>query len=146
MAGIYFSYPFCSQKCTYCNFSSGVLPRELEPRYIRALEKEIAGAEFGWQPETIYLGGGTPSNMDLDALRSVVGRQDWIEATLEAAPGNIDPARARGWREAGINRVSLGVQSFIAEELRRTGRKHDFDVVRDEVAKPARSGHRKFQY
>ena len=133
MAGIYLSYPFCSQKCTYCNFSSGVLPRDLEPRYIRALQKEIAEAEFDWQPETIYLGGGTPSNMDLDSLASIVAQRDWIEATIEAAPGNIDAVKARAWRKAGINRVSLGVQSFITEELRRTGRKHDFDVVRGEV-------------
>ncbi len=63
MPGVYISYPFCAQKCTYCNFASGVFPRELEPRYVEALVREIAGHEWAWMPETIYLGGGTPSGM-----------------------------------------------------------------------------------
>ena len=68
MPGVYISYPFCVQKCTYCNFASGVFPRELEARYLAALRREIAQHEWHWRPETIYLGGGTPSLLDGDAL------------------------------------------------------------------------------
>src|SRR5205809_7618911 len=68
MAGVYISYPFCAQKCTYCNFASGVFPRELEPRYLRALESEIASHRWQWTPDTVYLGGGTPSQMSVEAL------------------------------------------------------------------------------
>src|SRR5689334_13868716 len=137
MAGVYLSYPFCQQKCTYCNFASGVLPRELEPRYLAALLAEIRNAQWGWTPETVYLGGGTPSQMDcadLDKLLRVIPSQPWREATLEAAPGGITSEKARAWRNAGINRVSLGVQSFVSRELARTGRKHSAEVVEHEIA------------
>ena len=63
MPGVYISYPFCAQKCTYCNFASGVFPRELEPKYVDALVSEIGSHQWAWQPETVYLGGGTPSGM-----------------------------------------------------------------------------------
>src|SRR5580658_6772984 len=118
MAGVYISYPFCAQKCTYCNFASGVFPRELEPRYVDALITELAGHPWNWQPETIYLGGGTPSGMasgDLDRVLSLIpsraevpGRGHWQEATIEVAPGTITSERAGAWASAGINRVSLG--------------------------------------
>jgi hypothetical protein len=68
VAGIYISWPFCAQKCTYCNFASGVLPRALEPRYLAALLREIANHEWAWTPETVFIGGGTPSGMDEAAL------------------------------------------------------------------------------
>lgn len=72
MPGVYISYPFCAQKCTYCNFASGVFPRDLEPRYLDALEAEIRAHVWEWLPETVYLGGGTPSNIELDRLRAVL--------------------------------------------------------------------------
>src|SRR4051812_32408231 len=61
MAGVYISYPFCAQKCTYCNFASGVFPAALEPRYLDAVRAELRNTEWQWTPETVYLGGGTPS-------------------------------------------------------------------------------------
>jgi oxygen-independent coproporphyrinogen-3 oxidase len=135
--GVYISYPFCAQKCTYCNFASGVFPRELEPRYLGALRREIAGHEWRWRPETVYLGGGTPSLIDPEALRllldAVPGRP-WHEATMEAAPGTVTPDRIRAWRECGINRVSLGVQSFVQSEIAGTGRKHTAEIVEREIA------------
>jgi oxygen-independent coproporphyrinogen III oxidase len=138
MPGVYISYPFCAQKCTYCNFASGVFPRELEPRYVDALVSEIERHEWRWQPETVYLGGGTPSGMaadDLDRiLAAIPGRGRWSEATIEAAPGGISPERAAAWAGAGINRVSLGVQSFVQRELARTGRKHTAEIVEREMA------------
>jgi putative oxygen-independent coproporphyrinogen III oxidase len=137
VSGVYISYPFCAQKCTYCNFASGVFPRDLELRYREALAGEIRAHVWEWTPDTVYLGGGTPSNLAPDALQallSLVPGRPWAEATIEAAPGNITPDAARAWREAGINRVSLGVQSFVEKELRRTGRTHTAQVVAGEIA------------
>jgi len=136
MAGVYVSYPFCSQKCTYCNFASGVLPAELEPDYLKALAGEIADQDWPWRPETVYVGGGTPSRMslsDLDRILSSIPGRPWLEATMEVAPGTITLERASAWIRAGLNRVSLGVQSFVQGELTRTGRKHTAEVVAREV-------------
>ena len=137
MPGVYISYPFCAQKCTYCNFASGVFPRELEPRYHQALQEQIRHYPFSWTPETVYWGGGTPSLMDLEAFRAVmqsIPGAPWVEATLEASPGTITRERARAWRQAGIDRISLGVQSFIEAEIRQTGRKHTRAIVEQDVA------------
>jgi oxygen-independent coproporphyrinogen-3 oxidase len=141
MAGVYLSYPFCAQKCSYCNFASGVQPRDLEPRYLGALRSELESMQWPWTPETVYLGGGTPSRMDARDLAGLLalipGRppgQSWPEATMEAAPGSITRDKAEAWRESGINRVSLGVQSFIQRELARTGRTHTAEIVASEIA------------
>src|SRR5580704_843571 len=141
MAGVYISYPFCAQKCTYCNFASGVLPRELESQYVETLLASLRETVWPWTPETVYFGGGTPSQMDCDALASLAAAvpgnpssNRWSEATLEAAPGTVTRDRAEAWRGAGFNRVSLGVQSFVQRELARTGRKHTAEVVEREVA------------
>jgi oxygen-independent coproporphyrinogen-3 oxidase len=134
--GIYISYPFCAQKCTYCNFASGVLPRALEPQYHAALLREIAAHTWGWVPDTVYLGGGTPSSMDTAALAEILGAlpgRPWAECTLETAPGTITAQKAADWRDAGINRVSLGVQSFMERELAQTGRKHRAPTVAADV-------------
>ena len=136
MPGVYVSYPFCAQKCTYCNFASGVFPAGMEARYLDALRREIAAHAWQWRPETVYLGGGTPSNLEPDALRAIldlIPGRSWAEATMEAAPGSITAARARAWAGAGIGRVSLGVQSFVEKEIRRTGRKHTAQVVAEEI-------------
>jgi oxygen-independent coproporphyrinogen-3 oxidase len=137
VSGVYVSYPFCAQKCTYCNFASGVFPREQEAPYLDALAREIRAHQWCWTPDTVYLGGGTPSNLAPDALRALldlIPGRPWAEATLEAAPGNITPELARSWSEAGINRVSLGVQSFSDPEIRRSGRKHTAQIVASEIA------------
>lgn len=137
MAGVYISYPFCAQKCTYCNFASGVFPRDLEPGYLDAVRSELQRTEWTYTPETVYLGGGTPSLIDpeaLPALLSMIPGGAWQEATIEAAPGGITAEKAVAWRRAGINRVSLGVQSFVTRELARTGRKHTAEIVEHETA------------
>ncbi|MBL0157423.1 MAG: radical SAM family heme chaperone HemW [Bryobacterales bacterium] len=137
MPGAYISWPFCAQKCTYCNFASGVFPRELEQRYLERLLTELRGTEWPWTPETVYLGGGTPASMEPEQLAAVLAQipgRPWREATLEAAPGAITREQARAWRAAGGNRVSLGVQSFVDAELRRTGRKHNAAAVAADVA------------
>ena len=137
MAGIYISWPFCAQKCTFCNFASGVQPRDLEPKYLAALLTEIRSHSWQFEPNTVYLGGGTPGSMELEALQEVMGSlpgKPWREATMEAAPGLFTPDTASSWVEAGINRVSLGVQSFVRSELMRTGRRHDAETVIRDVA------------
>jgi oxygen-independent coproporphyrinogen-3 oxidase len=137
MAGVYISYPFCSQKCSFCNFASGVFPRELQIEYEKALLAEVRRHKWDWKPDTIYLGGGTPSHMDPALLHrllhSIPGRP-WREATIEAAPGSLTQELADHWRESGINRVSLGVQSFVTDELRQMGRKHTADTVAADCA------------
>lgn len=136
MPGVYVSYPFCAQKCTYCNFASGVYSRDLERDYLAALSREIAAQEWPWRPETVYLGGGTPSRMEAAALDRVlagIAGRPWREATIEVAPGTVTAERADAWARAGVSRVSLGVQSFVQRELARTGRKHNAETVASEV-------------
>lgn len=137
MAGVYISYPFCAQKCSYCNFASGVFPKDLEPLYQNRLVNEIRGTEWMFTPETLYLGGGTPSLWDLNDLQAVLQAlpgAPWHEATMEAAPGTLTKERVAAWVRLGINRVSLGVQSFVDREIRRTGRKHSAEIVAADVA------------
>lgn len=143
MAGVYISYPFCAQKCTYCNFASGVFPAAVEAEYLDALEAEIAVHAWRWTPETVYLGGGTPSRLApaaLARLLAAVPGRPWAEATIEAAPGTVTPDAARLWRECGITRVSLGVQSFVRGELARNGRRHTAAAVEREIAVLAATG------
>lgn len=143
MPGVYLSYPFCAQKCTYCNFASGVFPRALEPRYLEAVRAELRAHSWQWTPETVYLGGGTPSQMEPSALAgllALVSGHPWCEATLETAPGTVTPEKARAWRAAGINRVSLGAQSFVEGEIRRTGRKHTAQIVAADIRTLAAAG------
>ena len=143
MPGVYLAYPFCAQKCTFCNFASGVFPPALEGRYLDALEAEIRACQWEWTPETVYLGGGTPSGMAPEALRrllDLVPGRPWAEATIEAAPGTVTAERAGAWAACGINRVSLGVQSFVEKEIRRTGRKHTAPMVADEIGTLNRAG------
>ncbi len=136
MAGVYISYPFCAQKCTYCNFSSGVFGADLERRYLRALAAEIGSHAWKWQPETVYLGGGTPSQIAPEGLARLLSRvpgRPWAEVTIEAAPGTITSENVGAWIACGINRVSMGVQSFVQRELSRTGRKHTAELVEREI-------------
>lgn len=143
MPGVYISYPFCAQKCTYCNFASGVFPKSLEAGYQQKLLDQIRTHAWEWTPETVYLGGGTPSLWPLDELHQVLAEipgGPWREATLEAAPGSLTDERIASWCEAGLNRVSLGVQSFVDGEIRRSGRKHTAQIVRDDVARLRKHG------
>ena len=143
MTGIYISWPFCAQKCTYCNFASGVQPRGLEQNYLTALTSEITSQlPFSTLPETLYIGGGTPSAIDPPIIERVLANlpHQWREATIEAAPGTLTTERIRAWRTFGVDRVSLGVQSFIKTELARTGRKHDAAIVENDVALLRREG------
>ena len=138
-SGIYISFPFCRQKCTYCNFTSGVFSQQLMEDYLEALQSEIGAAEIPHDADTLYLGGGTPSLLDvsrLERLLTSVGdfsrAGSWAEATIEASPGSVTAEKAAAWAELGINRVSLGVQSFVPKEAAAAGRKHTpEDVARE---------------
>jgi len=136
MSGAYISYPFCTQKCTFCNFASDVYSRDIRERYEAALLDEIRAHRWRWQPETAYFGGGTPSLMADGLLRKLMDALPGVclrETTLECAPGTITSDSARAWLACGINRVSLGVQSFVTKELRQVGRRHSAATVETEV-------------
>jgi oxygen-independent coproporphyrinogen-3 oxidase len=109
-----------------------VFPRSLQDEYQTSLVAEIERHRFEWRPDTVFLGGGTPSSMELPALAAVLAAipgRPWKEATLEAAPGTVTAERARAWAAAGIDRVSLGVQSYVPDEIAATGRTHRAETV-----------------
>jgi putative oxygen-independent coproporphyrinogen III oxidase len=133
-AGLYVHVPFCRCKCRYCGFYSVVDPQAQE-RWLAALEIEARQSSGAWQRfDTCYVGGGTPSVLPDDTLvrlSELLDRTFQISAeaerTLEVNPADVTPERARLWRELGFDRVSVGVQSFRATELRWLGRRHDPD-------------------
>ncbi len=133
MAGIYIHIPFCRQACTYCNFHFSVSLKNKEAM-IAAIVKEIGIAEKinDKAIETIYLGGGTPSLLDekdlhalLETIRQKFSVNDDAEITLEANPDDINSKILGDWKRAGINRLSVGLQSFNEEELRWMNRAHN---------------------
>jgi oxygen-independent coproporphyrinogen-3 oxidase len=135
--GVYISYPFCSQKCSFCNFASGVSSPAAIGQYQHALLTEMRAHVWAWTPETLYFGGGTPSLMAAETLREIMAaipNEKLSEVTLECAPGTITVPAIELWKETGVNRISLGVQSFVTAELRQTGRRHDAQMVEREVA------------
>ncbi|MBV8809589.1 MAG: radical SAM family heme chaperone HemW [Acidobacteriaceae bacterium] len=137
MPGVYISYPFCAQKCTFCNFASDVYSSELQKQYEKALLDEVRSHSWDWPPETVYFGGGTPSLMRVELLRELISAipgRDLREVTLECAPGSLTGESIEGWKTCGVNRVSLGVQSFVTEELQKVGRRHTAETVRNEIA------------
>ncbi|MFL6414331.1 MAG: radical SAM family heme chaperone HemW [Bryobacteraceae bacterium] len=136
MPGVYISYPFCNQKCTFCNFASGVASRERSSLYEQALLSEIRHHQWEWLPETVYLGGGTPSLLQpcvLTEILAAIPSREIVEVTLECAPGTLTRDRVARWANFGVNRVSLGVQSFDATELRYSGRRHTAEVVASDL-------------
>jgi oxygen-independent coproporphyrinogen-3 oxidase len=130
--GVYISYPFCRQKCSFCNFASDVGSQQVRGRYEAAVLEEIRAHKWEWAPETVYFGGGTPSLMPPELLAEMIRalpQEQLREVTLECAPGTLNRSLVASWTGAGVNRVSLGVQSFVAEELKFTGRRHSAEEV-----------------
>ena len=133
--GVYVHWPFCAAKCPYCDFNSHVR-REApdQRRFAAAFEREVAWMAERTGPRevtSVFLGGGTPSLMGpetvgaiLDAIARHWHVPDGIEVTLEANPSSVEAERFRGYRAAGVNRVSLGVQSLDPHDLRMLGRLH----------------------
>jgi oxygen-independent coproporphyrinogen III oxidase len=132
LLGLYLHIPFCSAICNYCNFNRGLLDEQLKTRYVVAIESEIRGAaEPGTPVDSIYFGGGTPSLLSgaeiarlIGACRDSFACADRTEVTLEANPETVSLDLLRAYRDAGVNRLSFGVQSFRDDELHRLGRLH----------------------
>jgi oxygen-independent coproporphyrinogen-3 oxidase len=139
--GIYLHVPFCASICPYCNFTRGLLDEALKRRYVAALGLEIRAC--GHDPahsDSLYFGGGTPSLLDpadidliIRACREAFDVAADAEVTLEANPETVTAENLKRYREAGVNRLSFGVQSFRDEELRRLGRLHDAEGARRAV-------------
>jgi len=134
--GIYLHWPFCAAKCPYCDFNSHVRHGGVDQQaYVRAFAREIAAMRAISGPRVVtsmFFGGGTPSLMSPDTVAAIFDavRQAWvvpdgIEVTLEANPSSVEAGRFRGYREAGVNRVSMGVQALNDSDLKRLGRLHD---------------------
>jgi oxygen-independent coproporphyrinogen-3 oxidase len=154
--GLYVSIPFCRSKCTYCNFASGVYPAGEHARYVdRAIQDLTAagewaarmGVELPRRVDTVYLGGGTPSLLAPELLRRLFAamRAEFdfdadAEVTVECAPGQIADDTLQALVAAGVNRVSLGVQSFIDREARVSGRLHNRATVVEDVRRLREAG------
>jgi oxygen-independent coproporphyrinogen-3 oxidase len=131
-AGLYVHIPFCSSRCSYCDFATGIYQSELAAAYVFALAREIRSSAYnGANVDTIYFGGGTPSLLSpaqLDHLLSTLHDTFKIDAaseiTLEINPGSADPEKLRAFRSLGINRASFGAQTFADAELAKLGRSH----------------------
>ena len=147
MLGLYLHIPFCSSICNYCNFNRGLFDGPLKARYVTALQDEILRAGRGEPVDTIYFGGGTPSLLEpgeisvlIGACRSVFDVTPDAEVTLETNPETASVPRLAGFREAGVNRLSFGVQSFQDSELARLGRVHSSARARAAVAEARSAG------
>ena len=133
---LYIHFPWCVKKCPYCDFNSHAVKDDIpEQAYIDALVTDLeqhAPDIWGRAVESIFIGGGTPSLLSGDGLDKLLGRVRAItmlepraEITLEANPGTVEQSRFKAYREAGINRLSIGAQSFNNKHLEALGRIHD---------------------
>jgi len=154
MRHLYVHVPFCQRRCSYCDFSIAVRKHIPAREYVDAVLREVSllgvtdpgrkpGAREDLGLETLYLGGGTPSLLPPDAISTLLtslldvfratSSRDVLEVTLEANPEDVTPDSAQAWRRAGINRVSLGAQSFDNRVLRWMHRSHDATRIGDAV-------------
>ncbi|WP_263418962.1 radical SAM family heme chaperone HemW [Terriglobus albidus] len=154
--GLYLSVPFCRAKCSYCNFASDAFGPARMDAYVDRLTEEIAqapakasaiGATLPREVDSVYFGGGTPSLLSaarfqriFEALRTVFSLQSEMEFTLECAPGQLADETLAELLRHGLNRVSLGVQSFVDQESRAVGRFHTRDVCLAEIARLRSAG------
>lgn len=159
LLGLYISIPFCRSKCTYCNFASGVFPSSYFPRYIERLEQDLRGmrplaeqwnASLPERIDSIYLGGGTPSLLPAPllerlfaAIRTEFAVVPDAEITVECAPGQLEDATLAAMAHCGVNRISFGVQSFIDEEAKHSGRLHTREIALRDVVRVRAAGIRR---
>lgn len=146
-AGLYVHIPFCRTKCIYCDFNCYAGQNQLIPPYVEALKRELElYGDEGWRARTLYLGGGTPSLLAPVQVAGIVGTTraalglETPEVTLEANPGSVDEAYFRGLLEAGVNRLSIGMQSFFDSDLKRLARHHTAREARDAFAAARAAG------
>jgi oxygen-independent coproporphyrinogen III oxidase len=154
--GLYISIPFCRSKCTYCNFASGVYPASEHTHYVDKLIADMSRTaewatrmrvELPRAVDTVYLGGGTPSLLAPDllerlfaAIRKNFNLETDAEITVECAPGQIADETLEAFQTVGVNRVSLGVQSFIDREAHVSGRLHSRAVVEKDLGRLRNAG------
>ncbi len=157
--GLYVQVPFCASKCSFCNFSSKVAPQSVFDAYCGALEGEITSlpliyardgiaiSVFNFKVDTLYFGGGTPSLLGAERLQRLVHvlrehfqLTDSPEFTMEVTPGSADDAFCHAAQALGINRLSIGAQTFDDEELKSTGRLHTSEETRDLVRRARHAG------
>lgn len=136
---LYIHIPFCVRKCAYCDFLSAPAERNVQEAYVKRLLEEIRGSAGGelsaeYQVTTVFFGGGTPSILRTDELCGILKtlREVWefcgdAEITVEANPGTVDVEKLAGYREAGVNRLSFGLQSADDRELEMLGRIHTWE-------------------
>ncbi len=150
--GLYIHWPFCQSKCPYCDFNSHVAAQIDQATWARAYLSEIdriAAQTQGRLLNTVFFGGGTPSLMDPELVAALITRirAAWtpandLEITLEANPGSVEAARFRAFAEAGVNRISMGIQALNDTDLKRLGRLHSatdarkaYEIARDAFAR-----------
>lgn len=154
--GIYISVPFCRSKCSYCNFASGVFAREMAAGYVERVCSDIRrapqtasamGGILECKADSVYLGGGTPTTLAPGHIERIFAalRQEFeidpaAEITVECAPGALPSQMLQALVRAGVNRVSLGVQSFIDAEAAAVGRLHTRAAVLDDIARLRAAG------
>ncbi len=154
--GIYISVPFCRSKCSFCNFASDVFSRAVFERYVDRVcadienanqTAEAMGGRIEREADSIYLGGGTPTVLEaaqLERIFSAVRQQFEVsniaEVTVECAPGTLSPPVLDSLLRCGVNRVSLGVQSFVDAEAAAVGRLHTRAIVLDDIARLRAAG------
>src|SRR6266478_6613095 len=162
--GLYISVPFCRTKCSYCNFASDVFSKSAYENYVARLLEDIAnsrrlaselGCALGFThgftqddaADSIYLGGGTPSLLDAPQLLRIFAavREQFAvtpdaEITVECSPGTLTPALIETLLQCGVNRVSLGVQSFVDQEAQSVGRLHKRSTVLEEIGRLREAG------
>jgi oxygen-independent coproporphyrinogen-3 oxidase len=148
--GIYISVPFCRSKCSFCNFASGVFSREKMSGYVARVREEIVASEalarrleanFERKVDSVYLGGGTPTTLSPEQLRQLFRAvyesfdvRPAAEVTIECAPGTLRPNILEALLDSGVNRVSLGTQSFIDEEIKSVGRLHTAEQALSDIS------------
>ncbi|HXM64043.1 MAG TPA: radical SAM family heme chaperone HemW [Terriglobales bacterium] len=148
--GLYISVPFCRTKCSYCNFASDVFSRSVFQRYVDRVCTDMKRddptvAQLGGRTDrivdSVYLGGGTPTVLDTEQLQRLFVAisqnfevQAGAEITVECAPGTLTPTVIEALKRCGVNRVSLGVQSFVDQEAASVGRLHNRKTVLDDIA------------
>ena len=154
--GLYITVPFCRSKCSYCNFASDVFSGSVFERYVdrvccdienTIVTAEQMGGDIDLDADSVYLGGGTPTLLDIkqfERLFAAVAQNFRLradaEVTVECAPGTLSPAMLEAFQRCGVNRVSLGVQSFVDREAASVGRLHTEKIVAGDIASLRRAG------
>ncbi|NDF41592.1 MAG: radical SAM protein, partial [Actinobacteria bacterium] len=138
MHGVYIHVPFCAKRCDYCAFATFTDRHHLTTSYLAAMKTHIGRAIDSGMPRasSIFVGGGTPSMVpgrELGAVIAMIPVVDGAEITVECNPDNVTVELLEAYREAGVNRISLGVQSTVPHVLASLGRTHDADNVRRAV-------------